>query len=140
MNGGIGAFFLALIALAIELFLVKQIPAPIPKGLLGVAFFALTALPSLLMIGAQYRNWRFAVLGDEVTVMYGVLWKTVRSVPRKRIQHVDVHSGPIDRMFGLAQLSIYTAGSVGAVVAIPGLSGYDAERMRTELLAAQSKP
>lgn len=136
MNAGIGALVMAGMAVAAELLLVPRLGIKIPRGVVGGAWFALTALPSLLMVNAQYRNWRFNVNRDEVTVRYGVLWRTVRTIPRQRIQHVDVHSGPVDRAFGLSQVSIFTAGSIAAVISIPGLSAYDAERLRTDLMAA----
>lgn len=135
-NGLLGCLFTIGIAVVLELVVRKQIPFKIPPFLLGGAFFALTSLPGLLLIHKQYKAWRFRVTGDEVTIQYGIFWKTRRTIPRQRIQHVDITSGPFDRMFDLAQVAIFTAGSIAAVATIPGLSSYDAEQLRTELLGA----
>ena len=54
-------------------------------------------------------------------------------VPYVRIQHVDASRGPVERAFGLATTVVYTAGSRGADVSIPGLSPERAEDLQTRL-------
>ena len=39
-----------------------------------------------------------------------------------RVQHIDTQRNPIERVFGLGRVVVYTAGSRGADVAIPGLT------------------
>ncbi|MFQ3588350.1 MAG: PH domain-containing protein [Fimbriimonadaceae bacterium] len=95
-------------------------------------------LPSLVLVGAQYRNWRFALRESELLIQYGVIWRTKRSIPRSRIQHVDLQSGPVDRMLGVVQVSVYTAGSLAAVASIPGLDPGLGEALRQELLRTSS--
>jgi hypothetical protein len=55
-----------------------------------------------------------------------------------RIQHVDIDIGPVDRAFGLASLSLFTAGTVSAVGRIPGLPPDAAETLRETLLAQET--
>jgi membrane protein YdbS with pleckstrin-like domain len=55
-------------------------------------------------------------------------------VARDRIQHIDINSGPMDRRFGLVQVVIHTAGMIGSVAAIPGLTPSEAEFLRQQLL------
>lgn len=98
----------------------------------------LLTLPSLFLVGAQYRNWRFALRENELLIKYGVIWRTRRSIPRSRIQHVDLHSGPVDRMLGVVQVSVYTAGSLAAVASIPGIDPGLGEALREELLRTSS--
>lgn len=98
----------------------------------------LLTLPSLVLVGAQYRKWRFALRENELLITYGVIWRTMRSIPRSRIQHVDLHSGPVDRLLGVVQVSVYTAGSVAAVANIPGLDPGLGEVLREELLRTSS--
>jgi len=53
-----------------------------------------------------------------------------RAVPLKRIQHVSVQSGPIERKFGLASISIYTAGSEEADFTIKGITEPTAQQIK----------
>jgi hypothetical protein len=129
---------LMLFALPWELLLRPRVAEEVPFGLSFLAVLVL-CVPSLVLVNRTYANWRYQVNGDEVLVRHGVLWKTERGIPRHRIQHVDVTSGPIDRHLGLAELSVFTAGSLGAVVKIPGLDAAEAERLRTELLVASRR-
>ena len=51
-------------------------------------------------------------------------------MPFKRIQHIDLGEGPIERMFGLASLTVHTAGTHNSIVTLPGLARNQAEAMR----------
>jgi membrane protein YdbS with pleckstrin-like domain len=54
-------------------------------------------------------------------------------VPFVRIQHVDTSRSPIERLVGLASTVVYTAGSRGADVSVPGLETGDADDLRERL-------
>lgn len=100
---------------------------------LGVAVVAAACAATLPFLA--YRNWGYRLTEDELILRYGIVTKVERWVPRLRIQHVDLVGGPVERMLGLRQLVVYTAGTREADVKIPGLSGPDAERIRGDLLA-----
>ncbi len=119
--------------------LVQRESWPLPHGLLtlGIAFLALAS--AAVFPRLTYRHWRYVVRPDAVLVSYGVIWRMRRCVPRLRIQHVDIDSGPIDRAFGLVRLSLYTAGTIAAVATIPGLAPAEAEALRELLLAAEPR-
>ena len=55
--------------------------------------------------------------------------------PLNRLQHVDLQRGPLERMYGLASLVLYTAGTSSASISIPGLAAAEAERLRDHLVA-----
>ena len=65
----------------------------------------------------------------------GVVFHAAVHVPRSRIQHTDVTCGPLQRRKGLATLTVHTAGTHAASVAIAGLLHDDASRVRDELIA-----
>lgn len=106
----------------------------------------LTLLPMWLAIAAgslglahalplwQYRcsAWRLTPGGLEIR--HGVVWKSVISLPRDRVQHTDVSQGPLDRNFGIATLIVHTAGSHHAMVALAGLEHGTALRIRDYLI------
>jgi len=125
----------------------------------------LMAFPALLgAIAAEYATpfWPFAILGpvalilavlviflphrryaarghalsdDRLRVVRGILFHSDTVVPFGRVQHIDVDRGPIERYYGLATLQLYTAGSHGDVVSLPGLAHEDALAMRETIRA-----
>lgn len=83
----------------------------------GVVALVLGVVHALL----RYRIWRFEVQEDALYLERGVLTRVRTVVPYVRIQHVDTQRGPLDRVVGIGSVVVYTAGSRGADVAIPGL-------------------
>jgi uncharacterized protein len=97
-----------------------------PVAVLGIAW-------TLWVPDAHYRHFTYRVGEVDVRVMHGWLTRHVSVVLHSRIQHVDTRQGPIERALGLAGVVIYTAGSVGAMVGIPGLAEREAEALRDRL-------
>lgn len=129
-----GAVYLALFAGAGFIVQASVDDLVFNAGLLGTAVgLALLAL-AFYVAGKKYEFWRFLVGDDDLAVAHGIWWRTKIYVPRARIQHVDVSAGPISRALGLAIVAVFVSGHAGAVATIPGLSAYDAERLRKLLL------
>jgi membrane protein YdbS with pleckstrin-like domain len=82
----------------------------------------------------EYRYVRYRIDGQGIEIRIGVVWRRVISVPRSRVQHIDVAQGPLERRYGLASLSIYTAGTEHAKVDLPGVAYSRAVRIRDHLL------
>ena len=82
----------------------------------------------------EYRFFRYRVGAEGIHIRAGVVWRSVASVPRSRVQHIDVAQGPIERRYGLASLSIYTAGTEFAKIDLPGLRYPLAVQLRDHLL------
>ncbi|WP_106244407.1 PH domain-containing protein [Nonomuraea fuscirosea] len=81
-----------------------------------VAVFAAGCL--VLAVGAPraaYRVERWEVTDQAVYTRKGWLTHTWRVAPMSRIQRVDTARGPIQRLFGLADVTVTTASSAGAV-------------------------
>lgn len=76
----------------------------------------------------------YALRERDVVYKRGWLVQSVRMVPFGRIQNCTVKSGPLERKYGLASLTIYTAGSSGADLSIPGLMAEEADQMRQFIL------
>lgn len=107
---------------------------PLARSVPALIAFGLLCLRALIYPTYWYRAWSYSLRPHDMLVCHGVWWKTRRSVPRHRIQHVDIRSGPIDRMFGLCSLTLFTAGSGDEDAAIPGLLEADAESLRDRIL------
>lgn len=88
----------------------------------------------------DYRHWRYRVDGRGIEIWSGVVWRAAVAVPRSRVQHIDVSQGPIERPWGLATLSIHTAGTRHAKVDLPGLDHAVALAVRDALLPKDAEP
>jgi len=98
----------------------------------AAVFVALGGLGSVFAV-LRYRAWRFEVREDSLYLERGVLTQVRTVVPFVRIQHVDTARSPTDRLAGLASTVVYTAGSRGADVSVPGLTPDDADDLRERL-------
>ena len=83
-----------------------------------------------------YRSWGYRVGEQVLEIRSGVWFRVIRFLPLSRLQHVDLHRGPIERAHGLASLTLHTAGTREASLGIPGLADADAERLRDLLVTA----
>lgn len=112
--------------------------SPLPGLVLGIILLGV----GLLYLIYRYRVWRFEVRDEELYIRRGVLTQVRTLVPYVRVQHVDSRRGPLDRALGLGSVVVYTAGSRGADVTIPGLTTERAEELQRELrtLAIESEP
>ena len=92
-------------------------------------------------VAVKYRVWRFDVRKDDLYLERGVLTRVNTVVPFVRVQHVDTQRGPVERTLGLASVVVYTAGSRGADVTIPGLTPERADDLQEQLrrLAIESE-
>lgn len=104
-------------------------------GITALALAATTACLAAMgfLPAARYRAWSYQLRERDLVLRRGVLWHAVSVVPHSRIQHVDTRRGPLERWLGLARVVIYTAGSVGGALTIPGLAATDAEALRDHL-------
>jgi hypothetical protein len=87
----------------------------------------------------EYKRFSYALGPDRLEIRRGVLWRTLTSVPKSRVQHIDVAQGPLERRYGLATLSIYTAGTEYARVDLPGLTYERAVQIRDRLLPGRDR-
>ncbi|MPY87062.1 MAG: PH domain-containing protein [Luteitalea sp.] len=86
----------------------------------------------------QWRHTSFTIDHDALWIRRGAIWKRAIVVPRSRIQHVDISQGPLERLYGLATLVVYTAGHSHARVPLPGLALPRARSIRDSLLGMAS--
>lgn len=80
-----------------------------------------------------YDNSSFAFGQEDIRFRTGYIFLREVLVPYPRIQHIDIHQGPIERYFNLSSLIIHTAGQSGDSIKIPGLQTEYAEHLRTYL-------
>ena len=85
----------------------------------------------------SYARWRFGFQDELLLMRYGILFVEERAVPVRRMQHVDLLRGPLERLFGLATLVVFTAGNEGSAFRVPGLSLTRAQELRDAIVQAR---
>ncbi|WP_375429944.1 PH domain-containing protein [uncultured Friedmanniella sp.] len=124
--------------------LVAPVIFTIPALILGIAFglwwvsLLLWVLAAVIvvvrysLIERTWRSWGYVERDDDLYITHGVLFRTLVAVPYGRMQLVEVESGPLERAFGLASVTLKTA-SPDTNATIPGLPPEEAARLRDRL-------
>jgi membrane protein YdbS with pleckstrin-like domain len=109
--------------------------ALLPQGVIAGTVLVI-ALALIIRVPATRYNARgYQISADRLRVVRGLLFRSDTVVPFGRVQHIDVHQGPLDRFFGIATLTLHTAGNHNASVSLPGLGEELAREMREEIRA-----
>ena len=95
--------------------------------------FAVFAARALIWPLIAVPRHGYVVRERDILYRSGVLWLSVKAVPFNRVQHTKIDSGPLDRRFGLANLSIFPAGMGGH--RIRGLGADTAGQLRAYVSA-----
>lgn len=119
-------------------FVAGMIVAAVLRGLSAPPVFGLAAIGLLLGVGLvwvvlAYRVWVYQVRDDSLYLERGVVTHVRTIVPYVRIQHVDTSRSALERALGLSTLVVYTAGSRGADVSVPGLTPDEARDLQQRL-------
>ena len=98
------------------------------------------AIPYLVAVGfvtywipRYFLSVSYGLTEDRIVFQGGLWWKRKSFVPYNRITNVDILQGPLSRHFGIAKVSIQTAGYSGqssggprfAELAISGVKDFD---------------
>jgi len=67
---------------------------------------------------------------NDIIFKTGLLWQKEIALPFNRVQHCEVAQGPIERIFNLSELKVFTAGGASSDLNIPGLSPEEAKSMK----------
>lgn len=88
--------------------------------LIGIAVFLLllAIIFNVIVPFYTYRLYGYDIKDEEVIIQKGVLFKKTTVIQVKRIQHVEKLQGPIQILFKLATIAIYTAGSVETIMGL----------------------
>lgn len=127
------AIFLPPVLAGVVLALVPAVPFKLGGTLALAAVVALAAVIGLYRwIDAGYRGW--AVREHDVIARSGIVWRSIVALPVARIQHVETTHGPLERLFGLARMKLYSAGGMTADLTVLGLERERADDLREYLV------
>ena len=93
----------------------------------------LLILVGLSIVGWRWRCWGWSAWDDALELHHGVLTQRASVVPYHRIQQIDIHRDPLDRMMGLSKLILRTAAAT-TDAELPGISAAHADELRHALL------
>lgn len=100
----------------------------------GASLVAFQGVIALVWPALRFAAFRYDVVPAGLTVSSGVMFRATVSVPRQRIQFVDVRQSPLERARGLATVLFYTAAGPVLSGALPGVSAEEAERLRNTVM------
>ena len=113
-------------------------------GLLGLGSLGLIFLLMVLcyvFAWLSYKNYGYELSNEGLKVEKGVVYKKYVTIPYGRVQNVDIYRGILDRLLGLSDVHVQTAGMSGGGRGrartegrLPGLEVAEAERVRDELV------
>ena len=93
---------------------------------LVVASFALTYI--------AFKKKKYALREKDIIYQSGYFWRKFTVLPFSRVQHAEVQQGPIERLFELSRLKIYTAGGSSSDLSIAGLPLNTAQNIKHYIL------
>ncbi len=105
--------------------------APVIAAAVGVVWWAWLTIRAWRWT----RAFRYAEREHDLIIRSGLWNRHLSVIPYSRMQSVQVHSGPIDRLWGLAKVALVTA-SVESHASIPGLNADVATGLRDRLVKA----
>lgn len=91
---------------------------------------SLFAILSLFLAWLGYNKKGYLLREKDISYRTGLIFHHITTVPLVRIQHSEVSQGPLQRLFDLATVKIYTAGGSTSDIAIPGLHPEDAQKIK----------
>src|SRR6266542_4018413 len=105
-------------------------------GFLG--WLVTVAMVLVLGVAVAAVSWAvtgYEVVGRELRIYEGLLWRRTRAIPLERVQAIDVVRPVLARLAGLADLRIEVIGGARTEAPLAYLSLDDANRLRERLLA-----
>jgi membrane protein YdbS with pleckstrin-like domain len=106
-----------------------------PSGIIAGPVLLIAIVLILRIPARRYGARGYQISADRLRVVRGLLFRSDTVVPFGRVQHIDVEQDPLERFFGIATLTVHTAGNHNASVALPGLGEELAREMRETIRA-----
>jgi uncharacterized protein len=126
-------YTILLISLTVCIIFIDEMQTPIRLSL-AIGSFVIITIFTFIIVTASFKRKAYAVREKDVIYRTGWIFQKLHIIPFNRVQHCVVQSGPIDRKFGLAGISIYTAASNIHDISIKGLKPDDAELLKTFII------
>ncbi len=60
----------------------------------------------------EYMRWKYFISNKAIFIEKGIFFTSSYTIPIKKIQHISISHGPINRYYGLSNILIYTSSGV----------------------------
>jgi membrane protein YdbS with pleckstrin-like domain len=105
-----------------------------PAAGAAVGAIAVGSAAAWWFVRNRFRAWGYLEREEDLEVRRGVMVQRLSVVPYGRMQFVEITTGPVERLFGLATVKLHTA-AAASDARIPGLDPAEAARLRDRLAA-----
>ncbi len=85
---------------------------------------------ALLLIIKGFKRKGYALRQKDILYKTGWIFFSQTVMPFNRIQHCELSQGPIEKLYNLCRINIFTAGGDNSDLVIPGLEHTEGERLR----------
>lgn len=89
----------------------------------------------LLWVPRRVKHTEYLLRQHDISVRVGVWWHSTTTAALNRVQHTEVVQGPLERLYGLSKLLVYTAGGAQSDIKIPGLTTATAHQLKNYVIA-----
>ena len=96
---------------ALVIILLPTLQNPSSENAISVVLGLLYGLVALPAIVLQYLRFSYRITPKQIVIQKGVLNRKNRSIPIERVQNIQVEQNLFARLFGVAKVTIETAGS-----------------------------
>ena len=124
-----------LVTLIPGVLLLAGVSTPLWLAIAAPVLALVIALLILRILRRQVLALGYREREEDFIVRSGVMWRKQVVIPYGRMQYVEVNSGPLERRFGLCQLTLNTAGA-GATAHVYGLPSEQGQALRERLVSA----
>jgi uncharacterized protein len=125
--GALGGLFLVLPAAD------GALPSPVIGAAVAGVLLAGLAVRVFVWPSLAWARFHWRLDQDALRIRQGVILRQETAIPLSRIQHVDTREGPLEQLFGLARVLVWTASGPSPEGGIPGLDAVEARALRDEL-------
>ena len=102
----------------------------------ALIFIGITLVGAVIVAGwqiAYHRRFRYELTDDTFDIHSGVFSRRDREIPYHRVQNVDVRQNIIQRLLGIAEVRLETAGGGQTEAKLEYVSRDEAERLQEEV-------
>ena len=130
------AVFALIVIVAISVVLINVNDPEAKKWLLmtAVPVLSLIVIISFVFSYFGFFQMAYALRSKDIVFKKGLVYRKTTIIPFNRIQHCEVNHGPVDRLFNLASLKVFTAGGQTSDLEIPGLTELRAQMIKDYII------
>ena len=111
---------------------------PFNIEIIGPVLLGIIVIFRIATLFLGFKRKKYALREKDILYQSGLFWRTNTVIPFNRIQHAEVSQGPIERLFNLSVLRIFTAGGSSSDINIPGIQPQTANDIKEYILGKTS--